>query len=83
MKVIIAATKACHHCPMIKRELKRLSIDSSVCYFEEHPELVERYNIKHSPLIIVDDEVVFNGMPTISALERYFNNKNRSHKPPL
>jgi len=78
MNVIIAATKACHHCPMIKTELQRLGIDNSVYYFEEHPELVERYNIKHSPLIIVDDEVVFNGMPSISAIENYFINRKQN-----
>ena len=36
MNVIIAATKACCHCPMIKKELRKLGIDSSVHYFEEH-----------------------------------------------
>ena len=72
MNVIIAATKACRHCPMIKEELTKLGLDCSVQYFEDHPELLKRFNIKHSPLIIVDDEVVFNGMPTMSALEKYF-----------
>ena len=78
MNVIIAATKACRHCPMIKKELRKLGIDSSVHYFEEHPELVERYNIKHSPLIIVDDEVIFNGMPTISAMEKHFMSRKQN-----
>lgn len=78
MNVIIAATKACRHCPMIKKELRKHGIDSSVHYFEEHPELVERYNIKHSPLIIVDDEVIFNGMPTISAMEKYFMSRKQN-----
>jgi hypothetical protein len=39
---------------------------------------VESYNIKHSPLIIVDDEVVFNGMPTMSGLEKYFIDRNQN-----
>ena len=68
MNVIIAPTKSCRHCPMIKKELRKLGVDSSVHYFEEHPELVERYNIKHSPLIIVDDVVIFNGMPNLFQL---------------
>ena len=65
MNVIIAATKECRHCSMIKKELRKIGIDNSVHYFEEHSELVKRFNIKHSPLVIVDDEVVFNGMPNI------------------
>ena len=78
MNVIIAATKACRHCPMIKKELEKLGLDSSVQYLEDYPELVESYNIKHSPLIIVDDEVVFNGMPTMSGLEKYFIDRNQN-----
>ena len=78
MNVIIAATKACRHCPMIKEELTKLGLDCSVQYFEDHPELLKRFNIKHSPLIIVDDEVVFNGMPTMSELEKYFIGRNQN-----
>jgi hypothetical protein len=47
-------------------------------YFEEHPELVERYNIKHSPIIIVDDEVVFNGMPSVSTMKEYFFSRRQN-----
>jgi glutaredoxin len=82
MNVIIAATKACRHCPMIKKELEKLGIDNSVHYFEDHPEIVERYNIKHSPLIIVDDEVIFNGMPTMSAMEKYFMSRKQNDSRP-
>ena len=78
MNVIIAPTKSCRHCPMIKKELRMLGIDSSVHYFEEHPELVEKYNIRNSPIIIVDEEVIFNGMPTISAMEKYFMNRKQN-----
>jgi hypothetical protein len=39
---------------------------------------VERDIIDHSPLIIVDDEVIFNGMPTMSAMEKYFMRKKQT-----
>jgi len=82
MNVILAVTKNCRHCLMLKKELERIGVNYTIHYFEEHPDLVEKVNIKHSPLIIADDEVVFNGMPSISALEKYFDNKKKNHVPP-
>jgi len=32
-------------------------------FFEEHPELVEKYRLKRSPVLLVNDEVVSVGMP--------------------
>ena len=32
-------------------------------YFEDHPELLEKYQLKHSPLLIVDEKVESIGMP--------------------
>lgn len=82
MNVVIAVTKACNHCGELKKELEKIGIAYTVKYFEEHPELLVKFKIKHSPLIIVDGEVVFNGMPPISALQEYFNNKKRLYNQP-
>ena len=63
MKIIIAATKACNHRPLLEKELKDAGLDYKVMYFEEHPELIEKYEKKTSPLLIVDEELVSVGMP--------------------
>jgi len=34
-----------------------------VMYFEDHPELVEEYKLKTSPILIVNGKVVSVGMP--------------------
>lgn len=78
MEVILAVTRSCHHCPILERELKRLHVPYCVRYYEEHPEILEKYGLKKSPVVIVDDEVVFNGMPSISDLEKYFTEKQRT-----
>lgn len=73
MEVVLAVTKSCHHCSIIEKELGERGIPYAVRYVEDHPELVERYGLKHSPNVIVDDELVFRGMPAMSELQRYFD----------
>jgi len=63
MKITIAATKTCTHRPKLEEQLQDAGLQYEVMYFEDHPELIEAYNLKTSPLLIVDDEVVSVGMP--------------------
>ncbi|MDW7772879.1 MAG: thioredoxin family protein [Desulfobulbaceae bacterium] len=77
MEVILAVTRSCHHCAILEKELKRLHVPYCVRYYEERPEIIEKYGLKRSPVVIVDDEVVFNGMPSISDLEKYFKEKQQ------
>lgn len=64
MNVKIIATRGCNHRPNIERELKDLGIPYEVIYAEDDPESVKRYHIRHSPNIVVDDEVVCRGQPS-------------------
>ena len=75
MEVILAVTKTCHHCPLLEQEFKKLGVHYCVQYYDDHPEMVQKYNIKQSPVVIVDDKVVFHGMPSISELEKFFSKK--------
>lgn len=75
MEVILAVTKSCHHSPILERELKRMEVPYCVSYFEDHPEVIEKYGLKKSPVVIVDGQVVFKGMPSISELERFFSER--------
>ena len=77
MNVVIAVTKQCQHCPIIKRELRQLEIPYSVHYLDAHPEWIEKFGLRGSPNIIVDGELVFRKMPEISALRNYFRDKKR------
>ena len=63
MKIIIAATKTCNHRPILEEQLKDAGLQHEVMYFEDHPELMETYQLKTSPLLIVDDKVVSVGLP--------------------
>lgn len=75
MDVIIAVTRSCQHCPILKRELDHMNIPYRVHYLEEHPEWVEKFDLKGSPNVIVDGELIFRKMPGLSEFRDYFRNK--------
>ena len=72
MNVKIIATKTCTHCPNLERELRKLGIDYELVFVEEHPEEAARLGIRHSPNLVVDDEVVFRGQPSEGELRAFF-----------
>ncbi|KOH43718.1 thioredoxin family protein [Sunxiuqinia dokdonensis] len=68
MEIIIAATKTCTHRPKLEEQLQDAGLQYELLYFEDHPELIETYKLKTSPLLIVDDKVVSIGMPEHSQI---------------
>ncbi|MGY8915654.1 MAG: hypothetical protein ACKVJF_11315, partial [Flavobacteriales bacterium] len=68
MEILIAATKTCQHRPSLEKLLQDAWLPYKVHYFEDHPELLEKYHLKHSPLLIVDEKVKSIGMPDIDLL---------------
>ena len=77
MEVTIIATKACTHCKNLEKELEHLQILYRTCFVEDCADLVEKFSIRHSPNLVVDDQVVFrkqpkwNCMPTSSASGKF------------
>lgn len=72
MDIFIVATKGCSHCHNLKHELSDLGIECDVKFAEENPELVEKYQIRHSPNLIVNGEVAFRCQPTEAELKALF-----------
>lgn len=75
MNVKIIASHGCKHCQNIEREFRDLRIVYEVLYVEEHPEVVARHGIRHSPNIMVDDEVVFRHQPSEGELRAFFDTR--------
>ncbi|CAM4020468.1 rhodanese-like domain-containing protein [Gillisia hiemivivida] len=65
MEIIIAATKTCPHRPSLEKLFQEAWLPYRINYFEDHPEIFEKYQLKHSPLLIVDGKVESVGMPEI------------------
>lgn len=72
MNVKIVATKSCSHSLNLQHELRDIGIPFEVLFVEEHPDMVVAHSIRHSPNILVNDEVVFRGQPTQHELRQFF-----------
>jgi predicted thioredoxin/glutaredoxin len=75
MRVEVLVTHTCHHIPILKREINKMGIPYSVRYIEDDPELQQKFKLMGSPNILMDDELVFRGMPSIPDLEAYFKKR--------
>ena len=73
MDVKIIATHNCSHSQGLQHELNDMGVRCEVLFVEEHPDLVTAYSIRHSPNILVNDEIVFRGQPTPHELQAFFN----------
>jgi len=73
MNVMIIATKDCSHCINLLKELGELGVEYRLVFAEDEPELVQKFNIRHSPNLIVDDEVIFRRQPTVEELRECLN----------
>ncbi len=72
MTVMVLATRGCSHCNTFCKELNELGIQHEVHFCDDEPELVEKYGIRHSPNLIVDDEVIFRRQATEHELKEFF-----------
>lgn len=57
MDIKLLTTRTCH-CSNIEQELRDLDLVYERCYVEEHPELVERFKVRHCPVLIIDETSV-------------------------
>jgi rhodanese-related sulfurtransferase len=68
MGILIAATKTCPNRSVLENIFQNAWLPYKLIYFEDHPELLEKHNLKHSPLLIVDEKVVSVGMPEMEKI---------------
>ncbi|MFT5753815.1 MAG: rhodanese-related sulfurtransferase [Flavobacterium sp.] len=76
MEILIVATKTCYHTPLLEKLLQKAWLPYKVNYFENHPEIFEKYQLKETPLLIVDGKVESIGMPEIDIVND-LNARNR------
>ena len=76
MDVMIIATKACTHRKSLEKELEHLRIPYRTYFVEDCADLVQKFGIRHSPNLVVNDEVVFRKQPTEVELRVFFQRKN-------
>lgn len=75
MKITILATKSCNFRPILEEQLQDAGLQYVTKYYENHPELVQKYHLKRSPVLLVNDEVVSVGMPEPKKITELKNKK--------
>lgn len=70
-KITLFATRSCPHRPAMERLLRELGLKYRLAYVEDHEREADRYGVRQSPSLVVDDELVFRGLPS----RREFNEK--------
>jgi rhodanese-related sulfurtransferase len=55
----------------MERWLRELGLEYRLAYVEDHEREVDRYGVRQSPSLVVDDELVFRGLPS----QREFNER--------
>lgn len=73
MNVKIIATKGCSHRPNLEKELQNLGVDYELIFVEEHPDVVQHFDIRHSPNLVIDDQVAFRRQPSVAELKGILN----------
>lgn len=63
MNIKIVATRTCNHRFNLEKELNDLGVSYEVLFAEDHPDVLTKYSIRHSPNIIIDDEIIYRGQP--------------------
>lgn len=72
MEVVIVATKSCQHYQNMSKELDDLKINHRVVFAEDEPDLCQTHSIRHSPNLIVDNQVIYRRQPSEQELKDYF-----------
>jgi len=66
MEVMILATKDCSHRPMLEKKLNEMNVEYDLKFVEENPGEMKKYQIRNSPNLIVNSNIVFRASPNAS-----------------
>lgn len=70
MNIQIFCTHSCSHRPNLERELQDIGVDYQVVFVEDEPELATQFCIRHSPSLVVNNQLVCTGQPDEAELRR-------------
>ncbi len=73
MRVQLLVTKNDFNLPNLEKEFKHLGVGYEIQYIEDNPKIVEEFQLRHSPNILVDGKLVFQRLPSEGELKAYFD----------
>lgn len=72
MDVQLLVTKNDFSTANIESEFRNIGVAYHIDYIENHPELVKSHQIRHSPNILVNGNMLFRFQPAPQQLRNYF-----------
>ncbi len=72
MDVTLLVTKTDFCVANLECELDSIGVAYHIEYIENHPELVNAHQIRHSPNVFVDGKLIFRYQPTTDELKGIF-----------
>ena len=70
MKVQVLTTPGCSNCSVLEKMLEKLGVKYDLIDVTEKPEYLEQYPIFTAPGLIINEKLVFTGIPKYDELEK-------------
>ena len=74
MKVQILTTPGCSNCGVLENILEKLDVTYDLIDVTEKPEYLEKYPIFTAPGLVINEKLVFTGIPKIDELKKKLSN---------
>lgn len=70
MKIEILTTPNCSNCSILEKMLDDLGVNYLMIDVTEKPEYLEKYPIFTAPGLVIDDKLIFTGIPKKTELQK-------------
>ena len=74
MNITLLVTRTDYCLPNLECECQNLGLDYHIEYIEDCPEIIARYQIRHSPNIFINGTLAFREQPSPQQLRNYLDN---------
>ena len=72
MRVQILTTPNCSNCRVLEDMLEKLNVTYDLIDVTQKPEYLQKYSIFVAPGLVIDEKLIFTGIPKIDALKKHF-----------
>ena len=73
MKVQILTTPGCSNCSVLENILEKLNVTYDLIDITKQPEYLAKYPIFIAPGLVINEKLVFTGIPKIDELKKIFS----------
>lgn len=82
MKIEVVTAPGCTRCHDLTRMLEDMSLPFDTIDATAHPEYLRKHMIMTAPALIIDDHLVYAGVPNYHRLRRLLTEQQRLYRTP-